>query len=167
MRTAVLVAILLGAIASSRAGSVVIASPDRARTFAYGEMVWRQLSVDRATNRLTARVTFSNLPYAGGEVSRVDEPFDFRFQGTYVDAASQTIVVRDRRGQSIRIARFRGNPADGWIHLTPEAKIYLLKESGRVTALLTATSEPRPGMRWIQMDNNWSLQNLLASLCRR
>ena len=61
---------------------------------------------------------------------------------------------------------FRGNPTNGWVDLTAEGKIYLVKESGRVTALLTATSRPRPGMRWIQIDDNWSLQNLVAKLCR-
>jgi hypothetical protein len=37
-----------------------------------------------------------------------------------------------------------------------------LKESGQVTAILTATDRPRPGLRWIQMDDNWSLENLVA-----
>ena len=41
---------------------------------------------------------------------------------------------------------------------------YLLKEHGRVTATLTATSFPRRGIRWIEMDNNFSLQNLLIAL---
>jgi hypothetical protein len=48
--------------------------------------------------------------------------------------------------------------------LAPGAKIYLLKEGGRVTAILTATDYPRGGMHWIQMDDNWSLQNLLVAL---
>jgi len=50
--------------------------------------------------------------------------------------------------------------------LAPGAKIYLLKESGRVTAILTATDYPRGGMRWIEMDDNLSLQNLLVALFR-
>jgi hypothetical protein len=54
--------------------------------------------------------------------------------------------------------------AEPWPELAPGAKIYLLKESGRVTATLTATNYPRGGMRWIQMDNNFSLQNLLIAL---
>jgi hypothetical protein len=53
-----------------------------------------------------------------------------------------------------------------WIKLAPNAKIYLLKESGRVTATLTATSYPRGGERWIELDNNYSLQNLLCALFR-
>ena len=44
--------------------------------------------------------------------------------------------------------------------------MYLFKDRGRVTATLTATDFPRGGIRWIQMDNNFSLQNLLASLLR-
>jgi hypothetical protein len=42
--------------------------------------------------------------------------------------------------------------------------MYLLKESGRVTAILTATDYPRGGSQWIEMDNNWSLQNVLIAL---
>ncbi len=54
----------------------------------------------------------------------------------------------------------------GWIDLVPGAKIYLQKESGRVTASLTATSYPRAGIRWVEADNNFSLQNLLIALFR-
>jgi hypothetical protein len=50
------------------------------------------------------------------------------------------------------------------IDLAAGAKIYLLKESGRVTAILTASDHPCPGSRWIEMDNNFSLQNILAAL---
>jgi hypothetical protein len=46
----------------------------------------------------------------------------------------------------------------------PGAKIYLLKESGRVTAHLTATDFPRSGLRWIEMNDNSSPQNLLVGL---
>jgi len=42
----------------------------------------------------------------------------------------------------------------------------LLKDRGRVTATLTATDFPRGGIRWIQMDNNFSLDNLLVALFR-
>ncbi len=48
----------------------------------------------------------------------------------------------------------------------PGAKIYLLKEGGRVTAILTATDYLREGMRWIEMNDNFSLQNLLIALFR-
>jgi len=166
MRTAILLLSFLGAIAPAQGDPVVIASPDHAQTFAYGEMIWHQLAIDPATPALVARITFSNLPYVGGNDPRVDEPFDFRFPGAHVDRTTQTIFLRDRRGQQIRVAHFCGDPSNGWVDLTPEAKIYLLKESGRVTAILTATSEPRRGMRWIQMDDNWSLQNLVTRLCK-
>jgi len=42
--------------------------------------------------------------------------------------------------------------------------MYLIKDHGRVTATLTATSFPRRGIRWIEMDSNFSLQNLLIAL---
>lgn len=163
MRKVLFPAILFCATAWSRGAEIILTSPDHAQTFAYGEMISHQLSVD-PNNDLVARITFSNLSFAGDTESRVDEPFDFRFQGTQADRATRTVLVRDRQGKQRIVARFRGDPTNGWVHLTPEAKIYLIKKSGRITAVLTATSEPRPGLRWIQMDNNCSLQNLLAGL---
>jgi len=159
-------AILFGLMTSAKCASVVIASPDHARTFAYGEIIWHQLSVNPTTNDLTARVTFSNVSYAGGTEPRDDESFNFRFPGTRLDRENRTVFVRHRHGEQMVIARFRGDPTKGWVNLTAAAKIYFLKESGRVTAILTGTSDPRPGMRWIEMDDNWSLNNLLAGLFR-
>jgi hypothetical protein len=151
---------------SLHGGEVVLTSPDHARTFAFGEMVCHQLYVDPTNRELAARITFSNLPYAGDREPRVDEPFNFRFPGTHVDLATRTIVVRARHGRQITVARFQGDPTNGRVDLEPGAKVYLLKESGHVTAVLTATNEPRAGMRWIQMDDNCSLQNLLAGVWR-
>jgi hypothetical protein len=64
----------------------------------------------------------------------------------------------------IPVARFRGDPFFSWVELAPGAKIYLLKESGRVTAILTATDQPRAGSQWIETDDNFSLQNILIAL---
>lgn len=161
MRTILLLAIVAGTITSARASEVAITSPDHARTFAYGEMVWRQLSIDPDTHQLSARITFSNVSFAGSPDMRVDEPFDFRFPGTYFDPRTRTVFVHDRRGRPIRVAQYQCPSAIG---LTAEAKIFLLKESGRVTAILTATNEPRSGIRWLERDDNWSLQNLFARL---
>jgi len=166
MKSAVVFAILLCAVPSARSDEVIITSPDRAQTFAYGEMIWHQLSVDPNTHALSVRITFSNLPYAGSHEPRVDEPFNFRFPQTQADLMNGHVFTRDRHGNRIMVATFSGDPNKGWGNLAPGAKIYLLKESGRVTAVLTATNRPRPGMRWIQMDSNWSLQNLLTSFCK-
>jgi len=114
-----------------------------------------------------ARITFSNLPYAGDDNPRRDEPFDFQFPGVWFDRARSAFFASGRRGELIPVARFRGGPACGWIDLAPGAKMYLLKESGRVTAILTATDYPRAGSQWVELDNNWSLQNLLCYLAAR
>jgi hypothetical protein len=164
MRVAIFVATLLTMSASAFAGAISITSPDHPRTFAYGEMIWHQLYVERPRGELEARITFSNRPYACSNEPRTDEAFDFRFPGIKVDLAQRAFFAKGRHGELIPIARFRGDPACGWIDLAPGAKIYLLKESGRVTAILTATSFPRGGMRWFEMDNNYSLQNLLVAL---
>ena len=167
MKVVTLLAVAVGSIAAAFGGEIIITSPDHARTFAYGEMVWHQLHVNPTTRVFGARVTLSNLPYVGDNEPRVDEPFDFRFPGVHVDPAKRTLFARARRGEQIPVALFHGKPTCGWIDLAPGAKIYLLKESGRVTAVLTATDQPRAGMRWVQVDDNWSLQNLLAELFGR
>jgi hypothetical protein len=164
MRVAIFLGTLFATSASVVAGAISITSPDHAQTFAYGEVVWHQLYLEHGSGELRARITFSNLPYACSNEPRRDEPFDFRFPGIKFDAAQGAFFASVRRGQSIPVARFRGNPGCGWIDLAPGAKIYLFKQSGRVTAILTATGYPRGGMRWIEMDDNFSLQNLLVSL---
>ena len=166
MRVAIFVATLFAASVSAIASATSIVSPDHHQTFAYGEMIWHQLYLERAGGELAARITFSNFPFADANEPRTDQPFDFRFPGIHVDFARHAFVATGRRGEFIPVAWFRGNPSCGWIKLAPNAKIYLLKESGRVTATLTATSYPRSGMRWIELDNNYSLQNLLCALFR-
>lgn len=166
MRIAIALLATLFTSASAIADAISIASPNHARTYAYGAVTWRQLYLERTRGELAARITFSNLPFADANEPRTDEPFDFRFPGVHIDLARHAFVAKGRHGESIPVAWFRGNPSCGWIKLTPNAKIYLLKESGRVTATLTATSYPRGGERWIELDNNYSLQNLLCALFR-
>ena len=167
MRVAIFLATLFGASVSAIASGTSVVSPDRPQTFAYGEMIWHQLYFERASGELAARITFSNLPYVSDDEPRTDESFDFRFPGIKFDATQRAFFVSGRNGQTISVARFRGGSFCGWVDLAPGAKIYLLKESGRVTAILTATDHPRAGSQWIETDDNWSLQNLLVALFGR
>jgi hypothetical protein len=167
MKWLTLLAVAVGSIAAAFGSELIITSPDHARTFAYGEMVWHQLYVDPTTHVLGARVTLSNLPYVGDSEARVDEPFDFRFPGVQVDPAKRALFARTRRGNQITGALFPGAPRCGGDEVALVAIIFLLNQRGRVTAVLTASDQPRAGMRWIQMDDNWSLQNLLAELFGR
>jgi hypothetical protein len=162
VRVTIFLAILLTTNAAI-AGAIVIASPHHPQTFAYGEVIWHQLYVPRANGELVARVTFSNLPYAGDDEPRRDESFDFYFPGVQFDSAQRIFFARNDHDKLVPVARFRKGILDG-IDLAPGAKIYLLKKSGRVTAILTASDHPRAGSRWIEMDNNFSLQNILIAL---
>jgi len=166
MRIAIALLASLITSVSAMADAISVASPNHARTYAYGEVTWRQLYLERTRGELAARITFSNVPFADANEPPRYEPFDFRFPGIHVDLARHAFVTRGRHGESIPVAWFRGDPSWGWIKLAPNAKIYLVKESGRVTATLTATSYPRGGERWIELDNNYSLQNLLCALFR-
>jgi hypothetical protein len=164
MRFAILSATLLVTSTYAMADAVSITSPDHARTYSYGAVTWHQLYLRRTRGELAARITFSNWPYAGDDEPRRDEPFDFRFPGVHVDFARHAFIARGRRGERIPVALFQGDPACGWIGLAPNAKMYLVKEHGRVTATVTATSSPRGGVRWIELDDNFSLRSLLCVL---
>ena len=166
MRIAIALAVTLITTASAMEDAVSVTSPNHARTYAYGAVTWRQLYLDRTRRELAARITFSNFPFADANEPRTDQPFEFRFPGIHVDSARHAFIATGRRGEFIPVAWFRGDPSCGWIKLAPNAKIYLVKEHGRVTATLTATSYPRGGERWLELDNNYSLQNLLCALFR-
>src|SRR2546430_16525764 len=166
MRLAIFLATLVATSASAVAGSIKIPSPDHPQTYAYGETTWRQLYREPRNGGLMARITFSNLPYDGDDNPRRDEPFDFHFPGVRFDRAQSAFFAGGRRGELIPVARFRGSRACGWIDLAPGAKMYLLKQSGRVTAILTATDFPRAGSQWVELNGNWSLQNVLCAFFR-
>jgi hypothetical protein len=164
MRVAIFLATVFTTRVSAIASATSILSPDHHQTFAYGEMLSHQLYLERTRGELAARITFSNLPYADDNQPRMNESFDFHFPGVRFDPTRRAFFLSGRRGESIQVARFRGEPFCSWVDLAPGAKIYLLKQSGRVTAILTATDHPRAGSQWIETDDNWSLQNILIAL---
>ena len=164
MQVATLFLVIIAASVSARADAISITSGDHARTFAYGAMIDHQLYLDRTAGGLAARITFSNFPYADENERRTDESFGFRFPGIRFDSARRTFFAMGGHGELIPIARLRGGFECGSADLAPGAKIYLVKESGRVTTTLTATNYPRGGTRWIEMDNNFTLENLLFGL---
>ena len=164
MRVAILLATFFAASVSAFASAASVVSPNHPQTFAYGEMIWNQLYLERTGGELAARITFSNLPYAGDDEPRRDESFDFRFPGIKFDRARRAFFANGRHGVLIPVARLRGDPFCSWVDLAPGTKIYLLKQSGRVTAILTATDHPRAGSQWIETDDNFSLQNILVAL---
>jgi hypothetical protein len=165
MQVAIFLAVLFAVNGSALAAAIGITSPDHPQTFTYGEMIWHQL-YKGSNGELVARITFSNRPYVGDDTPRTDEPFDFHFSGVQFNPRRGTFFAKDSDGKLIPVAQLRQVPLYDWIDLSPGAKIYLLKDRGRVSAIVTATDFPREGMRWIQMDNNFSLQNLLAALFR-
>ena len=164
MRLVFLLAAILTATPSAIADAIKITSPDHAQTFSYGEMISHQLYLDRTAGELVVQITFSNQPYADCNDPPTNESFDFRFPSVQFDSARRVFFARSGHGELIPVARFGEGLVCGWADLAPGAKIYLLKDSGRVTATLTATNYPRAGARWVQTDNNFSLQNTLIAL---
>jgi len=80
MPVAILLAVLFTASASATGGAISVTSPEHPQTFSYGEVIWHELYVGSG-GELAARITFSNMSYAGDDNPRGDEPFDFRFPG--------------------------------------------------------------------------------------
>ena len=145
MRFAILPATILTTSASVMADAICITSPNHPQTFTYGAMIWHELYLQCTAHELAARITFSNVPYAGDDEPRRDESFDFRFPGVQFDSARRAFFLNSRHGERIPVARFRNDPSFGWIDLVPGAKIYLLKESGRVTATFDGYQLPARG----------------------
>jgi hypothetical protein len=155
-------ALLALAVPGAFGQSVEIVSPSKAYTFAYGDAISHQIERDHFSNEMIARVTFSNYAYAGDREPRRDEAFDFVFPGLRFDAARNEFVARTRHQVRIAIAALSPNFPYAGYKLEPNAQIFLVKRSGHVTAVLNATAQPQGGGRWVQVDDNWSLQNLLA-----
>jgi hypothetical protein len=164
VRLVIVLAVILTTSASVMADAISITSPDHAQTFAYGEMISHRVHLDHPTGELAVEITFSNQPYADSNDPPMNESFDFRFPGVQFDSARRIFFATSGHGEVIPVARLGEGLASGWVDLTAGAKIYLVKDTGRVTATLTATSYPRAGTRWVQRDNNCSLQNLLIGL---
>jgi hypothetical protein len=144
MKSVVLLAIILSSIAPVSGGEIAITSPDHARTFAYGAMIWHQLYVDPTNGVLTARVTLSNLPYVSDDNPRLDESFDFRFPDVQANRTTPALLARVRHGKQIVVARLQDGSTYRSVDLAVGAKIYLLKESGWPSlprSLLTSTME--------------------------
>ena len=155
-------ALLALATSGAYAQNIEIVSPKHVYTFAYGDAISHQIERDRLTNEMIARVTFSNYPYAGDREARRDEMFDFVFPGLQFDATRHEFFARTLHHARIPIAALHPNFPYAGYKLEPTAKIFLVKRSGHVTVVLNATAQPRDGARWVQIDDNWSLQNLLA-----
>src|SRR5438874_4822380 len=147
---------------TARGQSIEIVSPKQAYTFAYGDAISHQIERDHLTNEMIARVTFSNYPYAGDCQPRRDETFDFVFPGLRFDAARDEFIACTPHQARIPIAALHLNFPYAGYKLEPNAQIFLVKRSGHVTAVLNATTQPQRGGRWVQVDDNWSLQNLLT-----
>ncbi|MGE5208775.1 MAG: hypothetical protein ACM3KL_05510 [Alphaproteobacteria bacterium] len=164
MRFVILLAVIFTSGTFAMADAISITSSDHAQTFAYGEMVSHQLYFNQVAGELIVQITFSNQPYADSNDPPSEESFSFRFPGIRFDSAQRIFFARSQHDKWIPVAQFGKGLACGRVDLAPGAKTYLVKDSGRVTATLTATNYPRAGTRWVQADDNFSLQNILAGL---
>src|SRR6266480_1274972 len=100
------------------------------------------------------------VPGAYGQSVEIVSP-NKAYTFAYGDAISHQIERNHFTNQMIARVTFSNYPYAGY-KLGPNAQIFLVKRSGHVTAVLNATTQPQGGERWVQVDDNWSLQNLLA-----
>ncbi len=150
MKASLILLISIVLITPSLASEVRIVSPDHARTYAFGEVIAHQMFVDQG-HVLAARITFSNVSYATKQERRQDEAFDFRFVGAQFDTATRTFYVLSKQKKKISVAITRPGLLDEAVTLNRGTKVYVFKESGRVTVLLSATQQLRGGFQWIEV----------------
>ena len=99
------------------------------------------------------------LPRLDGSAAREREPgSDTR---VWDRQRLRAALINHQRGERVIMLANR----EPWLHeKTPDGIKVLHPASGLVTALLTATDFPRGGLRWVEMDDNFSLHNLLIGL---
>jgi len=112
---------------------------------------------------LAAQITFSNVPYAGDDEPRRDESFDFHFPGVQFDSTRRTFFVNGHHGERIPVARFRKDPSFGWMIWFGCEDLFAKRKRSR-HCHFDGHQLPARRIRWVETDNNFSLQNLLIAL---
>ncbi len=156
----------LFSLAFARADVVRVQSPDTAQTYSFGTILWRQLRWIPARQALVASITFSNVDYVSRVEPRHDERFDFALPGVQCERATGVFFVRAKSGAKLRVAAIHRQIIGTNIELLPTSEIATVTNSGRVTVVLTASSEPLVGERWTQAASMGSLLDSATAVAR-
>lgn len=150
------------AVPIAHAESLEIVSPSHAYTFAHGDAVSHQIEHDQFTNEMIARVTFSNYPFGRRLRPSARRSVRFRFSRSAFRCDTKGIFRARVGSHAASNCGIASEFSVCRLQARADREIFLVKRSGHVTAVLKAAAQPVGGARWLQVDDNWSLQNLLA-----
>jgi hypothetical protein len=123
---------------------IAITSPDKAVTFAYGEIKQSSLFWDGKAQLLIARVVFTDAQSNVGEPQEDQE--QFRLPGVSFDATKGIFYAVSARGENIPVAHLKKTLFFKTIEVLPNAVIRVQHPRGNVTVILEAISPNDPAM---------------------
>lgn len=144
----------------------VIVSPETAQTFSYGHVIDHSLRWKEDAQALTASITFSNVNYVSDKERRVDETFDFVFPGVRFDRRTQTFDAQTESGALVPVAAVRSSVCGESIKPLSGTRFHVFKRNGRARVVLTADIDLRFGNHWVEHNEGFFLQNLVAQLAK-
>ncbi len=139
-----MVAFLGGMGSSVWAG--VVRSPDVGHVEALDRMTQHVLRWIPSERALVASVTFSNVDFVSRVEARRDVTVNFYLPGVRLEPGSGTFYDP----QGVPVAMLHRQLFGSQIRLLPGAKIWVADREGTLHLALTATDEPRPGLRWVE-----------------
>jgi len=166
MKTSWLCVLLFFAVAPVRGATVKIASPDRAKTFADGDVVEHSLVWNSKDRALSAYIRFSNYLYANQDEPAAAESFIFQLRGVTLDPKTHELYAGGEHGERVVVATIRKHFLGHYVQPAAGTVVLILKHSGEVTAILTVDNNQKPcGMcgHWLVRESGVSLENFIRS----
>jgi hypothetical protein len=154
--------------APKQAPHVDIISPEVPQTWAYFQIWHKEFRWDDARQALTAVVEFTDGAYAD-EVK--PSPLErqrviFPFPRVTFDPATGFYSAPSKRGKAIPLLQKQDQALGPRIVLLPTSRVSLFNFSGKITLVLSGTTDPAfatGGPKWITKNHGWYLQNLLGN----
>ena len=146
------------------AGSVTLASPDKAQTHAESRVKDANLTWSEKDHALYADITFSNDIYVGGAVPLVEDYFLFEIPGVRADPATKTYYAQDDSGQRVPVATWQNGFFGRHIKLSPGTCVHIQKEHGKVHVVMTATTAAKAALRnqWVEESSGLMIDSILG-----
>jgi hypothetical protein len=158
--------LLAGVYAPTQSPHVDILSPEVPQTWAYYQLGRRTWQWDDSSGTLSVQVEFMTGSY-GDETSprSLDrQVVTFPFPGVTFNPGTGIFSATSSQGQSIPLLQRQDQALGPRIILLPTSRISLINFSGKITAILSGTTDPSyatGGSKWITENHGWYLQNLM------
>jgi hypothetical protein len=123
---------------------IAITSPDKATTFAYGNVKNHVLFWDKKDQLLIARIVFTNSEF--NTSSSQDDQHDFRLPGVRFDESKGIFCAVSTKGELIPVAHIKKTLFLKSVEVLPNANVRVEYPHGNVTVILEAISPNDPAM---------------------